>query len=223
VPGRTIYDFTKTKDLQAFQREMQESYSYIATQVADMQDTRRQKIQRGFYGGGNLPAPYVIERAAAKERQIPVIYRPWQPIAIALFERFRDYDYILARIARYIEEQSHIFPYPSADDLQRYMYKTLMRRVTGAILSAAPTRLGSISATSLWVGMPSSGATARGMPSIWRTRSSRRYPWFSWGLVRCAHRPLSRRHPIRGQALRHSHACEEAVPGRVVRHAPRPP
>jgi len=31
VPGRTIYDFTKTKDLQAFQREMQEAYSYIAT------------------------------------------------------------------------------------------------------------------------------------------------------------------------------------------------
>jgi len=119
VPGRTIYDFTNTKDLQAFQREMQESYNYIATQVAYMQDTRRQKIQRGFYGGGNLPAPYVIERAAAKERQIPVIYRPWQPIAIDLFERFRDYDYILARIARYIEEQSHIFPYPSADDLQR--------------------------------------------------------------------------------------------------------
>ncbi len=131
VPGRTIYDFTNTKDLQAFQREMQESYSYIATQVAYMQDTRRQKIQRGFYGGGILPAPYVIERAAAKERQIPVIYHPWQPTAIALFERFRDYDYILARIARYIEEQSHIFPYPSADDLQRYMYKTLMRRVTG--------------------------------------------------------------------------------------------
>lgn len=122
VPGRTVYDFTKTKDLQAFQREMQESYSYIATQVAYMQDTRRQKIQRGFYGGGNLPAPYVIERAAEKERQIPVIYRPWQPIAIDLFERFRDYDYILARVASYIEVQPYIFPYPSADDLQRYMY-----------------------------------------------------------------------------------------------------
>jgi len=44
VPGRAVYDFTKTRDLQAFQREMQEAYSYIATQVAYMHDTRLQKI-----------------------------------------------------------------------------------------------------------------------------------------------------------------------------------
>ena len=61
---------------------MQESYIYIATQVAYMQDTRRQKIQRRLCGGGNLPAPYAIEKAAWKDAQIPVIYRPWQPIAI---------------------------------------------------------------------------------------------------------------------------------------------
>jgi DNA invertase Pin-like site-specific DNA recombinase len=66
VRGRTVYDFTKTKDLQAFQREMQEAYSYIATQVAYMHDTKRQKIQRGLYGGGNLPAPYAIERAVGE-------------------------------------------------------------------------------------------------------------------------------------------------------------
>ena len=43
VPGKAIYDFTKTRDLQAFQREMQEAYNYIATQVAYMQDTRRRR------------------------------------------------------------------------------------------------------------------------------------------------------------------------------------
>jgi DNA invertase Pin-like site-specific DNA recombinase len=131
VPGRTVYDFTKTKDLQAFQREMQEAYSYIATQVAYMQDTRRQKIQRGFYGGGNLPAPYAIERAAEKDVQLPVIYRPWQGIVLDLFEKFRAFDFRLARIARYIEEQPFLFPYPTAEDLQRYMFKTRMRTVTG--------------------------------------------------------------------------------------------
>ncbi|HEV2461876.1 MAG TPA: recombinase family protein, partial [Ktedonobacterales bacterium] len=36
VPGRSVYDFTNTRDLQAFQREMQEAYSYIATQIAYM-------------------------------------------------------------------------------------------------------------------------------------------------------------------------------------------
>src|SRR5215469_5001667 len=44
VPGRAIYDFTKTRDLQAFQREMQEAYSYLSTQIAYMHDTRLQKI-----------------------------------------------------------------------------------------------------------------------------------------------------------------------------------
>jgi DNA invertase Pin-like site-specific DNA recombinase len=131
VPGRAVYDFTKTRDLQAFQREMQEAYSYIATQVAYMHDTRLQKIQRGRYGGGNLPAPYAIDRSVGKDQQVPVIYRPWQPIVIDLFERFRDFDFIVARIARYIEEQPYIFPYPSSEDLQIYMFKTLMRKVSG--------------------------------------------------------------------------------------------
>jgi DNA invertase Pin-like site-specific DNA recombinase len=119
VPGRTVFDFTKTKDLQVFQREMQEAYSYIATQVTYVQDDRRQKIERGIYGGGNLPAPYAIERTTGKDRRVPVIYRPWQQIAVELFERFRDYDYVQARIAHYIEELPCVFPYPSADDLQR--------------------------------------------------------------------------------------------------------
>lgn len=131
VPGRAVYDFTKTRDVQAFQREMEEAYSYIATQVAYMHDTRLQKIQRGLYGGGNLPAPYAIDRSMEKEQQVPVIYRPWQPIVIDLFERFRNLDFVLARIARYIEDQPHIFPYPSAEGRQRYMFKTLMRTVPG--------------------------------------------------------------------------------------------
>jgi DNA invertase Pin-like site-specific DNA recombinase len=131
VPGRTVYDFTKTKDLQAFQREMQEAYSYIATQISYMQDTRRQKIQRGLYGGGNLPAPYAIERATAKDQRVPVIYRPWQQIAIELFERFRDYDYVQARMAHYIDEHPYVFPFPTANDVQRYLFRTLMRRMPG--------------------------------------------------------------------------------------------
>jgi DNA invertase Pin-like site-specific DNA recombinase len=131
VPGRTVYDFTKTKDLQAFQREMQEAYSYIATQVAYMVDTRKQKIRRGLYGGGNLPAPYAILRAADKDQRVPVIYTPWHKIAICLFERLRDYDFLLSRIAHYIDEQPYIFPYPPAEDLQRYLFITLMRQVAG--------------------------------------------------------------------------------------------
>jgi DNA invertase Pin-like site-specific DNA recombinase len=131
VPGRAIYDFTKTRDLQAFQREMQEAYNYIATQVAYMQDTRRQKVERGFYGGANLPAPYAIDKTVAKEYQIPVIYEPWRQLVVDLFTRFRDLDFVLSRIARHIEEQPYLFPYPSAQDLQRYQFKTRMRTRPG--------------------------------------------------------------------------------------------
>lgn len=131
VPGRAIYDFTRTRDLQAFQREMQEAYSYIATHVAYMHDMRVQKVQRGGYGGAGLPAPYAIDRMVDKDQQVPVIYCPWQPIVVDLFERFRDYDYMLTRIARYMEEQPYIFPYPSAEELQRYKFPTKMRTVVG--------------------------------------------------------------------------------------------
>lgn len=131
VPGRAIYDFTKTRDLQAFQREMQEAYNYIATQIAYMQNTRRQKVERGFYGGANLPAPYVIDRLVEREYQVPVIYKPWHQLVIDLFEKFRDLDFVLARIARYIEEQPYLFPYPSAQDLQHYQFKTRMRTCPG--------------------------------------------------------------------------------------------
>jgi hypothetical protein len=48
-----------------------------------------------------------------------------------LFERYRDYDYVQARLAHYIDELPFIFPYPPTDDLQRYIFPTLMRRVVG--------------------------------------------------------------------------------------------
>jgi hypothetical protein len=38
---------------------------------------------------------------------------------------------VLSRIARYIEEQPYLFPYPSAQDLQHYQFKTRMRTRPG--------------------------------------------------------------------------------------------
>lgn len=129
VPGRTVYDFTKTKDLQAFQKDMQEAYSYISTQIAYMQETRMQKVKRGLYGGGHLPAPYVVDKHAWKDEQAPIIYGPWQEIAIGLLKRFVEYDFSLARLAAYIESLPCIFPYPPAEDLQKYHFPTYMTQV----------------------------------------------------------------------------------------------
>src|SRR6266568_8292610 len=100
VPGKRVYDFTKYADLQAFQKDMQDAYGYIATQIKYMNDARNQKMQRGKWGGSSLPAPYVIERSAWKDDQIPVIYKPWLEPAIDLFTHFKAYDFSIARLCR---------------------------------------------------------------------------------------------------------------------------
>ncbi len=128
VPGRAVYDFTRTKDLQAFQKEMQDAYNYLATQILYLTETRQQKIQRGLYGGGHLLAPYVIERNVWKDEQRPVIYRPWLDMAIELFQQFYDSDFSLAYMARYVESRPYLFRYPSAEDLQKYNFPTFMTK-----------------------------------------------------------------------------------------------
>src|SRR5579884_3909271 len=59
VAGRRAYDFRLTDDFNAFIRKMQESYGYIDTHVRYMYEMKLQKLQRGEWVGGGLPAPYV--------------------------------------------------------------------------------------------------------------------------------------------------------------------
>ena len=141
VPGRTVYDFTKTKDLQAFQKEMQDAYNYLTTQIAYLIETRKQKVQRGLYGGGRLPAPYVIDKQAWKEEQKPVVYKPWLEPALNLFRRFHEYDFSLARIAAYIDSVSCLFPQPSLDDIRKYLFSTGMRIATSGYTISSPDSL----------------------------------------------------------------------------------
>jgi hypothetical protein len=131
VPGRAFYDFTKTKDLQAFQKEMQDAYNYITTQVAYMIETRAQKVQRGLYGGGRIPAPYVIDKGAWKDEQKYIIYQPWLEPAVTLFKKFHEYDFSLAHIAAYIDSLSFLFPQPTVEDIRKYLFSTNMCVVPG--------------------------------------------------------------------------------------------
>ena len=110
---------------------MKEAYKYIATHIKYMNDAKDQKVLRGLYGGNSLPAPYVIDRNVWKEEQVPIIYKPWLEPALDLFTRFKAYDFSIARLCRYIESLPYIFPLPSFEDLQRYMFKTKMRLVSG--------------------------------------------------------------------------------------------
>lgn len=129
VPGKCTYDFTKYNDLKAFQKDMQEAYGYIATHVQYMNDARYQKMQRGLWGGGSLTAPYVIDKNVWKDEQKPLIYKPWLAPAIDLFTKFTAYDFSMSRICRYIESLPYLFPVPSYEDTQRYIFRTNMRLV----------------------------------------------------------------------------------------------
>jgi hypothetical protein len=129
VPGKRIYDFTKYIDLQAFQKDMHDAYSYLATHVKYMNDARDQKMRRGQWGGGALPAPYMIDRSAWKDDQIPLIYSRWLEPAVDLFKLFKAYDFSLGRLCRYIESLPYLFPAPLLEDTQRFLFRTNMRCV----------------------------------------------------------------------------------------------
>lgn len=131
VPGKRIYDFTKYADLEAFQKDMQDAYKYIATHIQYMLDTRDQKRKRGLYVGGTLSAPYVIDRTVWKDEQKPIIYQPWLDPALDLFTRFKAFDFSIAHICRYIESLPYIFREPSFEDMKRYMFCTKMYFANG--------------------------------------------------------------------------------------------
>lgn len=131
VPGKRIYDFTKYADLQAFQKDMQEAYGYIATHIKYMNDARDLKQRRGLFGGGGLPAPYVIDKTVWKDDQKPIIYQPWLDPAIDVFVQFRAFDFSIAHICRYIESKPYLFKTPTDADMQRFMFLSRMHLFHG--------------------------------------------------------------------------------------------
>ncbi len=154
VAGRRCYDFRHQDDFNAFIRKMQESYGYIDTHVRYMYEMKLQKLQRGEWVGGGLPAPYALDRysiqLAREQRKAikefgsdeteeaiitqafrPVIYDAWHPIAIEIFQKFKLFDYSRSRLGRYIEDKKYIFPLPMPQDLQKYIFKANMKLIPG--------------------------------------------------------------------------------------------
>lgn len=152
VAGRRCYDFRVQDDFNAFIRKMQESYGYIDTHVRYMYEMKLQKLRRGEWVGGGLIAPYALDRLAIQvardQRKLlkeygsdeveeaaitqafrPIIYAPWHPIAIELFQKFKLFDFSRSRLGRYIEEKKYVFPIPTPEHLQKYIIKNNMKLV----------------------------------------------------------------------------------------------
>lgn len=154
VAGRRAYDFRISDDFKAFIAKMQESYGYIEGHVKYMYEMKLQKLQRGEWVGGDLIAPYALNRAAMQiarnqRKQLkeygedaelqaaitqafrPVIYETWHAIAVDIFQKYKLFDFSRARLGRWIEDRKYVFPLPSAEDLQKYVFKTSMQLVPG--------------------------------------------------------------------------------------------
>jgi hypothetical protein len=129
--GVIVYDFTKEKDLQAFQEAMIQAYAYIVNQIGYMNRARAFKVSKGFYGGGNIALPYVLLRDMPKVVQVQVIYEPWREAAIDLFKKFTHFSFETGRIARYVEDMPYIFGFMPPHDLEQYMAVTTMTKVHG--------------------------------------------------------------------------------------------
>ena len=129
--GVIVYDFTKEKDLQAFQEAMIQAYAYIVNQIGYMNRARAFKVSKGLYGGGTMPLPYVLLRDMPKEEQVQVIYDPWQKEALDLFKKFTEFNFESGRIARYVEDKQYLFQFMSPQDLEKYQPVTTMTKING--------------------------------------------------------------------------------------------
>ncbi len=154
VAGKRCYDFSRSDDLDAFYQKMREAYAYLK-HIEYMIAMQAQKQQRGEWAGGNLIAPYVMDKIAQekvkeqiKQRKYlgeieiefteemsrayrPVIYQPWLDRAFDLFEKFKLFNFQAPRLMRYIEDRSCMFPYPIAEDNLKYLFLYAMKEVRG--------------------------------------------------------------------------------------------
>ncbi len=96
--GVGVYDFSDYNSLKAFQEEMQQAYAYIETHIRYMNRTRAFKVSKGYYGGWNIPLPYVLLRDMPKEEQVQIIYEPWRKLAVDLFKKFTEFHFETGRI-----------------------------------------------------------------------------------------------------------------------------
>jgi hypothetical protein len=126
-----LYDFTQFTHLRAFQRKMQDAYDYIEYHVGYMHLNQRNKASRGGFDGRNLPPGLVIPRNIDKACQVPVLYQPWADQMKWVFARLRELNWHVGRMNREIELLPYLFPMPSKEDYDKYLFCSVLTKVPG--------------------------------------------------------------------------------------------
>lgn len=163
IPGKRCYDFSRDDDLATFKKRMEEAAAYLR-HVEYMNTMQMKKQARGEWVGGAMIAPYAIDKVRQmrvkeyiKQQRLlglrasdidftlemsqayrPIVYTPWLERTLDLFNKIKLFNYQIPRLMRYIEEKPYLFPFPTAEDYLRYLFKMRMKQTNGGYTFTRP-------------------------------------------------------------------------------------
>jgi hypothetical protein len=124
-----VYDFTVYRDLCAFQDKMREAYGYIEGHVKHMHRCKQNKADKGGYDGRFLPPGLAVK--GRKQYQEIVIYEPWAREMRTLALRAQALNWDMGKLNREVARKAFLFPDIPAEDTERYLLRTKLRRLPG--------------------------------------------------------------------------------------------
>lgn len=106
-----VFNFNNRMHLKMFRFLAEYAAEYIPQQIGLLNAARMRKARRGlFVGFGYVARGYIVDYDKDSENyQRFVLYKPWQPIVLHLFERFYALGGDLSALCREVEEMPFVF------------------------------------------------------------------------------------------------------------------
>lgn len=107
-----VFNFNNRMHLKMFRFLAEYAAEYIPQQIGLLNAARTRKAKRGlFVGFGYVARGYIVDYDKTSENyQRFVLYKPWQPAVLHLFERFYALGGDLSNLCREVEEMPFVFP-----------------------------------------------------------------------------------------------------------------
>ncbi len=114
---KSVYDFSKSSDIQQFRRECEEAWKYLENHVYGTMLAAQDVLgQIGRWGGWNLPPGYIVDRREKIDGELNPNYRlyiPYQPhaeILDRLHDRYWELNFNTMALLREIARREYLFP-----------------------------------------------------------------------------------------------------------------
>ncbi len=107
-----VFNFNNRMHLKMFRFLAEYAAEYIPQQIGLLNAARLRKARRGlFVGFGYVARGYIVDYDKDSETyQRFILYKPWQPAVLHLFERFYALGGDLSTLCREVEEMPFVFP-----------------------------------------------------------------------------------------------------------------